>query len=127
MLINCLLCAISLVRQFFTLQAKTCENIFYRCYRGIHREYISVTANETEYDISDQCYICLDYIRCPIVTNLLSCTHNTRFHLACIWEWVTKTSVTDFNNYGAFNISCPICRKEVITPICNAPYQRRII
>lgn len=114
-----LLQTIFFIRNLLILKVKKLGSILFNYFQGDNRELAE------EYDPTEQCYICLDYIRCPVVTKLLSCTHNGRFHLACIWKWVTKVSVYNFNNYGVFNVTCPICRKEDIAQICNAPFQNR--
>lgn len=69
--------------------------------------------------VEQQCYICLESIRCPSVIKLLSCTHNDKFHVACLGQWIIENSVTDFPLYGVFNVSCPICRKSKTVQVRN--------
>jgi len=72
-----------------------------------------------------ECYICLEPIWHSVVTNMLPCTHNERFHTACLWKWVREKSEYHFNRYGTFYLSCPICRKVNVTQICNTSHLNR--
>ena|SRR5436190_23276691 len=72
-----------------------------------------------------ECYICLEPIWYAAVTNLLSCTHNDRFHTSCLWKWVVERSAKDFHRYGTFNLSCPICRHLRVSQICNVSSRNR--
>lgn len=85
------------------------------------------TLNKASYENKrgELCYICLDYIRCTSGTKLLSCTHNGRFHLACIWKWVKTKSADDLRDFGVINVSCPICRKVDTAQVCNVPLRNR--
>jgi hypothetical protein len=74
---------------------------------------------------SDQCYICLEPVLYLPGTNILSCTHNNRFHMACLWKWVVENSVTDFPQYGIFNVSCPLCRNTKVVQIGNVSWMHR--
>lgn len=75
--------------------------------------YCNHTSYYTEYDIENECCICLDTIDSINTNYYITRCCKQNLHMECYMEWIMIT----FNNFKL--VKCPICRTETTEDIIN--------